>query len=144
MNESDDITVLAFAYVRDEAEIGEKLRGSLEAIPRAPLARLIDAYLDQHKSVSANDLFQKIADLNQGRMEDLNAPAFLSYLIGKCQTDESSMVQVINTLRTFEMVLNASADGYDSDLLIAARSESDEEKQLALEELREQLRKRTK
>lgn len=144
MNENDDTTVLAFAYLRDGANLPQSIDEAFKSIPRAPLTVFIGKYLQEHPCVESAPLLRRIAELNQGRLEDLSVPAFISYLIAKCGSDEVQIRNVINALRAYDSVLNAASAEYDDELLIAARTEDNGQAIVTMDDLREQLKKRVK
>jgi hypothetical protein len=143
MNDSDDTTILAFAYLRDGERFPESVKQQFKDIARAPLPGIIDAFLREHPRVSFAALLRRIADLNQGRLEDLDAPAFISYLIARCESEESQMRSVLNAVRAYASVLDTVTARDDQDLLVAARNDANDGcSGLTIDELREQLKKR--
>ncbi len=143
MSECDDMTTLAFSYLRNSVDTERDLGPRFANVPRAPLARLIDGYLEQHPDVETSSMLRKVASLNQGRLEDLNVATFVSYLVAKCGSDEASLRNIINTLHAYQSVTAVALEECEEELLVAARDEApDGPISVTLADLREQLKKR--
>lgn len=117
------IKIAAALSLRRESDL--KLAAGLQALPLAPLTQTIRAMLAECKSGRIRDILSAIASLNQGRLEDLDSSEFRSYLIRKLTITEAELDTCIRALCTYARVSQAAQAGSE-DLLVAARSEDDE------------------
>jgi hypothetical protein len=123
MKYDEEITALALDYLNNQESVAAHIGDAFKDMPRAPLAQLIDAFLEMSPKINIAPLLKRIADTNQGRLEDLNIGAFQSYLIEKCGTNELELKRLIGTLDNFQRI-NASAMDPNKQVQIAARDES--------------------
>jgi hypothetical protein len=122
MKPRDEITALALEYIQYCDSIAERVGAAFENIPRAPLAKLIDEFLKASPKIDIAPVLKKIADQNQGRLDDLNVPEFQSYLIVTCGTDEMQLKRLIQTLSNFYSFTMTKED-LNQQVSIAARDE---------------------
>ncbi len=122
MKPRDEMTALAAEYLKNREAIAEHVGDAFANIPRAPLAKLIDDFLAFSPNIDMAPILKKIAETNQGRLEDLNVSEFQSYLIAKCGTNEIELRRATSALSNFTTIKLASVHG-DKRLLIAARDE---------------------
>jgi hypothetical protein len=118
MSDSDELTVLAEAYMRARATVPQNIRDGFANMPKAPLAIVADELIVAQPDSELIPLLKRIVDINQGRVEDLSMPVFQSYLISECGTDEIQLRRVINAIKSF-LAINALSD----TALMAARNE---------------------
>jgi hypothetical protein len=142
MNPNDEITALALDYLKSKDAISERVRDAFADMPRAPLAKLIDEFIEMQPQFKLCPLLKRIGDTNQGRIEDLNVPAFQSYLIAKCETNEMELHRATSALNNF-LLIKASAAKGDKPMLIAARDgENSGQKSATMNDLLKQIGKR--
>ncbi|HTW85407.1 MAG TPA: hypothetical protein VMD91_15160 [Candidatus Sulfotelmatobacter sp.] len=122
MKPRDEMTVLAAEYLKNRDAVAERVGDAFQNIPRAPLAKLIDEFLKTSPKIDVAPILKKIADTNQGRLDDLNVPEFQSYLIAKCGTNEVQLKKLIQTLNNFHSFAMAK-EGANKQVSIAARDE---------------------
>lgn len=89
---------------------------------KAPLAVLIEEFLRSQPGIRFYKQLKDIAALNQGRLEDLNVPAFRSYIIRKTQISEDTLKKCVDELQSFWR-LRGLAKQLDNVVLMAARDE---------------------
>ena len=77
-DDHDELLRLAFEYV-DSYQPNAEIERAFKSIARAPLAVLISRFLDATPRIDVAPLLRSIAEVNQGRLEDLDSPAFLSF-----------------------------------------------------------------
>jgi hypothetical protein len=118
MSDSDEMTVLAQAYMRSRAIMPQNVRDAFANMPKAPLAVVAEELIAAQPDSELTPLLKCIAEINQGRVEDLGMPVFQSYLISECATNESQLRRVINAIKSF-LAINALSD----TALMAARDE---------------------
>lgn len=92
------------------------------AAAKSPLAILIGDFLQSQPGVRFNDELKSIAALNQGRLEDLNAPAFRSHILRKTQVSEEMLTKCVDELQSFWR-LRGLAKQLDTIVLMAARDD---------------------
>lgn len=142
MKSDEEVTALALDYLSNRDAIADHVGAAFKDMPRAPLAQLIDAFLEASPRINVASVLKRIADTNQGRLEDLGIPAFQSYLIAKCGTNEFELKRLIGTLDNFQRH-NASAADADKNVQIAARDEANSgQKSTKLSDLLKQREKR--
>ncbi len=142
MKPDEEITALALNYLNNRESVAEHVGNAFEDMPRASLAQLIDAFLKTSPKIDLAPVLKRIAETNQGHLEDLNIAAFQSYLIARCETNELELKRLIRTLDNFQRY-NASAMDPDKHVQIAARDESNSgHKSRKLGDLLKQLEKR--
>lgn len=95
---------------------------------RAPLASFIDALVLHQPKLSSRSALERIANLNQGTIEDLNASAFQSYVISRTGVSELELQRCLREIETFRRVLEAVAR--EESVPLAARDEAGLTKQL--------------
>ncbi len=144
MKNKDDMTALALEYLA-LGETPEYVIKAFAGLPPAPLATCIADFLAAQPRIDIAPLLHKIASLNEGRLEDLNSPEFLSHLIAETETDEEVMKRVVRVLGTFDSLVRSSLRN-DERLLIAARDDEDSAapSSTTMSELLKQLKKRAK
>ena len=123
MKPRDEMTTLAAEYLKNRDAIAERVGDAFTNIPRAPLAKLIDEFLTTSPNIDIAPVLKKIADTNQGRLEDLNAPEFQSYVIATCGTNEVQLKRLIQTLSNFHAFAATKLDAA-KHVSIAARDEA--------------------
>ena len=142
MKSDDEVTALALDYLSSREAIADHVGAAFEEMPRAPLARLIDAFLEASPRINVAAVLKRIADANQGRLEDLNMPVFQSYLIAKCGVNENELKRLMGTLDNFRRY-NISAADAEKSVPIAARDEANSgQKSTKLSDLLKQREKR--
>ncbi len=142
MKPRDEMTALAADYIKNRDTIAEHVGDAFANIPRAPLATLIDDFLKTSPRIDIAPVLKKIADTNQGRLEDLDSPEFRSYLIASCGTNDIQLRSIIGTLFNFKSFSVAQMDA-SRQVAIAARDETNSgQKSATLSELLEQREKR--
>jgi len=144
MKPHDEITCLAADYLKNREAISKHVGDAFANIPRAPLAKLIDDFLAFSPQIEIAPILRKIAETNQGRLEDLNVSEFQSYLIAKCATDEMVLRRAIFALSNFSNIKAAYADG-DKPMRIAARDDKNSgQNATTMNDLLKQISKRRK
>ncbi len=123
MKRDDETTALALDYLGRKDEVEKRVGDAFASIPRAPLAELIDDFIKTSPKIDIVPLLKRIADTNQGRIEDLNMPIFQSYLIMKCETNELDLRRLIATLDNFHQHFVPATDA-EKQVQIAARDEA--------------------
>jgi hypothetical protein len=123
MKRDDEITKLALDYLSRKEHVEKRIGDAFACISRAPLAKLIDEFLSTSPKIDVAPLLKRIADTNQGRLEDLNMPVFRSYLIAACEVSELDLRRLIATLDNFQRY-NISAADAQKEVQIAARDET--------------------
>lgn len=116
----DEILTLAFANLR-RSEPPAAFQKAVANQPRAQLATLIEAFIEEHPHIASRALLQKVADLNQGTPEDLDRMDFQSYLIGRFGASEAELRQCRHALGTYRRLVQ-SASG--EQVQMAARDEA--------------------
>ncbi|MFZ1125734.1 MAG: hypothetical protein WAN59_11410 [Candidatus Baltobacteraceae bacterium] len=119
MSTEDDMTALALDYLQ-RGGVPTHIREAFAAIPPAPLATLAEKFIAAQPRIDLAPLVRRIIEINQGRLEDLDAPEFVSYLIAETNSDETTMKRVIIALGKFDAYLQ-SAPKDTQRLAIAAR-----------------------
>jgi hypothetical protein len=142
MKRDDEITALALDYLSSKDEIRARVGDAFANLQRAPLAKLIDEFLETSPHIDVAPILKRIADTNQGQLEDLNIPVFQSYLIATCGTSEMQLRRLIATLNNFHSYKASNLDP-NKDLPIAARDDVNSgQKSTKLSELLKQQAKR--
>jgi hypothetical protein len=143
MKNDDDMTGMALDYI-ERGGPPAHVREAFQNIPRAPLATFIDTYLAAQPRINLASVLRQIAEINQGRLEDLDSVDFVSYLIERTGTDETTMQRVRVALGKFRRFVEASADG-EARLSVAARDDSGgSSTSTTMNELLQQMKKRVK
>jgi hypothetical protein len=136
----DDLVSMVFSDM--DTKIPDSFMSSI-ADAQSPLALLINELLRCQPGIRFYDQLHDIALLNQGRLEDLNAPAFRSYVIRKTQLSEDMLRKCVDELQTFWR-LRGLAERFDSPILMAARDdEGSGGDPITIEDLLGQLNKRS-
>lgn len=144
MKPDDDITELALDYLNSCNSIAEHVGDAFLEMPHSPLARLINEFLEVSPNIDTAPLLQLIATINQGRVEDLNMPAFQSYLVAKCSADEPRLRRAIGALQNFYEFKHRNINA-NAPMSIAARDEENSGgKTTTTNELLKQMKKRVK
>lgn len=144
MKPRDEMTALAADYLKNRDALAKRVGDAFANLPRAPLAKLIDDFLKSSPKIDIAPVLKKIAETNQGRLDDLNMPEFQSYLIAKCGTNEKELHRTIAALNNFLLIKTSSANG-DKTMLIAARDgENSGQKSATMNDLLKQIGKRRK
>jgi len=115
----DDLVSLVLSDM--DTTIPESVIRSI-ATAKSPLAALIEEFLRSQPGIRFYKQLNNIAALNQGRLEDLNVPAFKSYLIRKTQISEGTLKKCVDELQSFWR-LRGLAKQLDNVLLMAARDD---------------------
>ena len=128
----------------DGREIGgmsDRARAAFRSIPTAPLKVLVDDFLRESPAFVGAEWMRRIAALNQGAVRDLDEAEFKSYVLYRTGLTEEQLLKCRYALRSFTAARESATAGFDENLAVAARSDSDD---LAIKasELLEQLRKR--
>jgi hypothetical protein len=125
MSEESNIeSIRVAAIVAAKSKKAFQISAALDAVPAAPLRATILELLERIPGIQHRKLLIQLAELNQGRLDDLDSPEFRSYLIRKLQTDEQALMTCVRSISTYYRV--ASAAGSDAEgALAAARSEDD-------------------
>lgn len=108
MNDTDFTNMLRIAaHALDNPNVPREFQDALLA--RAPLSSAIDSLLVHRPKCSMRSALERIADLNQGTLEDLNAPAFQSYVIYNASINELELYACIREIATFRRLSEAVA-----------------------------------
>jgi hypothetical protein len=118
----DRVTIAAALTAKSPRQF--EIDAALEAIPAAPLTQTICLMLGESPNLTNRDVLERLAELNQGRLEDLDSPAFQSYLIRKLEISHDTLTACVRSICTFARVQYATY-GDAENLLAAARSEDD-------------------
>jgi hypothetical protein len=144
MNSRDEIKALAVAYFKTKEAISASIQSEFPKMPRAPLARLIDEFVEMQSQFDLCLLLKRIGDTNQGRIEDLSTLEFQSYLIATCETNDSEIRRAISALNNF-LIVKASSANENKRMLIAARDGGNSgQKSASMNDLLRQIAKRRK
>lgn len=144
MKSRDEIRALALTYLKTKEAISQRIQSEFPEMPRAPLARLIDEFIEMQPQFDLCPLLKRIGETNQGRIEDLSALEFQSYLIATCETNDTELRRAISALSNFLIVKASSAHG-DKRMLIAARDGGNSgQKSASMSDLLKQIGKRRK
>jgi hypothetical protein len=122
MNPSDDMLKIALAFV-EQPEESERVKTAFDNVDRAPLSKLIDDMLEETPAIHLRGSLKTIANLNQGRLSDLDAPDFRSYVIRKTCITDALLNDCISALATYQKV-SAAATSSNGMTLMAARTEA--------------------
>jgi len=140
----DELLRLAFEYV-NAYQPNDEIERAFKSIARAPIAVLISRFLEATPKIDIAPLLLSIAEVNQGRLEDLDSPAFLSYLVARLKTNEAELRRIRSMLGTFQQMRMAKETAPDTTLLIAARDDDPNgNRRVTLSDLLEQQKKRKK
>jgi hypothetical protein len=116
--EFEDILAVAVANIRQP----ESSKTFLEALAvTAPLPALIEAMLARKPSMKNRADLEAIVALKQGRLDDLSAPVFRSYVLKKTGMKEDALDRCAREVETFRRILQAVAA--DEPVTMAARDE---------------------
>jgi hypothetical protein len=103
MNDKDFTNILRLAaHALDNPKVPREFQEALLA--RAPLSSLIDSLLVHQPKCSMRSALERIADLNQGTVRDLNAPAFQSYVIYSASVNELELYACMREIETFRQL----------------------------------------
>ena len=102
--EFEDILAVAVANIV-QPEPPEEFKKALAA--KAPLPALIEAMLARKPSMKNRADLEAVAALKQGRLEDLSAPVFRSYVLGKTGMTEEALDRCAREIETFRRILQA-------------------------------------
>lgn len=116
----DDLVSLVLSDM--STAIPESFMRSL-AGAKSPLAALIEEFLQAQPGIRFREYLSTIAQMNQGRLEDLNVPAFRSHIIRKAKLSEDVLTKCVDELQSFWR-LRGLAKQLDDVVLMAARDES--------------------
>jgi hypothetical protein len=143
-DDHDELLRLAFEYV-NTYQPNDEIERAFKSIARAPLAVLISSFLEATPKIDIAPLLLSIEEVNQGRLEDLDSPVFLSYLVARLQTNEAELRRIRSMLGTFRQMHMAKEAAPDTTLLIAARDDDPNgSRHVTLSDLLEQQKKREK
>jgi hypothetical protein len=143
-DDRDELLRLAFEYV-NAYQPNDEIERAFKSIARAPLAVLVSRFLEATPKIDIAPLLLSIAELNQGRLEDLDSPAFLSYLVARLKTNEAELRRIRSMLGTFQQMRMVKETAPDKTLLIAARDDDPNgSRRVTLSDLLEQQKKRKK
>lgn len=114
----DELLRLALALEKRPDAIEEaKLR--LRKAGKAPLTKVIHSLLADWTNYEGAAVLEKIASLNQGKVEDLNRSDFQSYIIAETGISEVELVKSRRTIQSFLQGVNQLGR-----LRVAARGDS--------------------
>lgn len=130
--EFEDILIVAMADSLPH-DVPEAFKEALKK--RASLASLIDALIAKRPRIRTRSWLEAMAGLNQGTLEDLNAPSFRSYIIEKVGIDELHLDECARELDVFRRLRDSS----DQPIAMAARGDDLGNEQIAASELLERL-----
>jgi hypothetical protein len=103
MNDKNFTNILRIAaHALDNPKVPREFQDALLA--RAPLSSLIDSLLVHQPKCSMRSALERIADLNQGTVGDLNAPAFQSYVIYNASVNEFELYACMREIETFRQL----------------------------------------
>lgn len=142
MKPRDELTALAADYLQNRDAIARRVEDAFANIPRAPLAKLIDEFLEASPHIDVAPVLKKIADTNQGRLEDLNMPEFQSYLIATCGTNEIQLRHLTQALHNLLTIKASSANGNKTMLIAARDGDNSGQKSATMNDLLKQIAKR--
>lgn len=115
MNEKDFTDILRIAaHALDNPKVPQEFQDALRV--RAPLSSLIDSLLVRQPKCSLRSALERIADLNQGTLGDLNAPAFQSYVIYNASINEFELHACMRELEYFRRLSETVASKEQRDL----------------------------
>lgn len=118
MNDKDFTNILRIAArTLDNPEVPREFRDAVLA--RAPLSSLIDSLLFHQPKCSMRSALERIADLNQGTLGDLNAPAFQSYIIYNASVNEFELYACMREIENFRRLSETVANKQHGHLRIA-------------------------
>ncbi len=120
MNPSDDMLKIALAFVEQPDE-SQRVKMAFAAISCAPLSALIHKMLDDTPGTTLKGALTRIADLNQGRITDLDAPDFCSYIIRKTGITDQVLDSCKRALRSYHIAQSMVTSS--TGLLMAARTD---------------------
>ena len=137
MNDREFEYLVTLAIAEDlETDIPEAFKVAIRK--KAPLAQTIAALLTRRPRIGARGKLEALASLNQGKLEDLNAPEFRSYVMAKTGIAERDLQECIKEIELFRRLCEAMAQ--DEPIAMAARDEEGLGKeQIAASELLERL-----
>jgi hypothetical protein len=144
MKPHDEITALALDYLNNRESIAEHVGNAFAEMPRPPLARLIDEFLEMSPKIDTAPLLRLIAETNQGRIEDLSIPAFRSYLVAKCSADEMRLRRAISALHNFYEFKVRKTEANEPMLIAARDEENSGSKTMTVSEFQRLMKNRTK
>lgn len=119
----DDLLKLAVANIV-QPEPPDRIKEALADLGRAPLAAFIERFLQERPRIASRSVFEAVAALNQGTLEDLDRAEFRSYLISQTGITEQDLADCMRHLATFQQVSQAMARG--ASIAMAARDEEGE------------------
>ena len=125
MSEESNIeSIRVAAIVAEKSKKAFQISAGLDAVPAAPLRVIILDLLERIPGIQHREILAQLAELNQGRLDDLDSPEFRSYLIRKLQTDEQVLMACIRSISTYYRVASAASSNVEGTLA-AARSEDE-------------------
>jgi hypothetical protein len=140
MSEDADLTKVALSFVL-RPEPSDEVKSAFQKIGRAPLALAIDQLLSVQPGIAVRPQLLQLADLNQGRLEDLDAPDFISYIVTKTGINEFTVRKCAAEIKLYQRLSQTSAAG--QSVSIAARNEEGQgAAPVSLAQVLEQLKKR--
>ena len=140
MSEDVDLTKVALSFVL-RPEPSDEVKGAFQKVGRAPLALAIEQLLSAQPGISVRQQLLQLADLNQGRIEDLDASDFISYIVTKCGINEFSVRKCAAEIKLYQRLSQTSSAA--QSVSIAARNEEGQgATPVSLAQVLEQLRKR--
>jgi hypothetical protein len=118
MNNKDFTDILRIAArALDNPKVPPEFQDALLA--RAPLSSLIDSLLAHQPKCSMRSALERIAELNQGTVGDLNAPAFQSYVIYNASVNQFELYACIREIEDFRRLSETVASREHRNLWIA-------------------------
>jgi len=145
MNKRNDDMLRAAAVFTVRAELHDDAKQAFANIPRAPLSRFIDEYVATHASIDLAVALKTIADLNQGKLADLDAKDFQSYIVSATSVSEVQLRRCAAALGSYRLLKDRSQSDAASLPFAAREDDTTTDAQSALNsELLEQLKKRTR
>ena len=107
----DELLKLAMVSLNrdDQAEL---LHREIARIGPSELTRDIKALLDSTPELEFAAVLKSLADLNQGRFEDLHRSDFASYIMSRLQINDEQYKAAVQALRTFLLAQDQSRSAY--------------------------------
>lgn len=99
----DDGIVRAAMAFSTWPEPSEAVKEEFCTLPRAPLAALIDEYLDGRKDQKLESSLRAIAQLNEGDLSDLDDPKFKSFIVAMTSVSHDAIGDCALRLRAFRI-----------------------------------------
>lgn len=134
MSNEDDMTAMALDYLQ-RGGTPARISEAFANLPRAPLATLTAEFLAATPHIDLAPLLRRIIEINQGRLEDLNSPEFVSYLIVETGSNETTMRRVATALGRFQAFIDSVGDGTQQFAIAARDTEGSQQDTINVAEL---------